>query len=679
MQAFEVFSAVGGVEAGADEARELDVRGGTPIVVPVSMLFVSDANVRKMRNVESLAELAASIEAEGLLNPLCVVAEEGKKHRPTGRFGVIAGGRRLLALQFLVENKRVPADWAVPCKVFDSGRAVGVSLTENVTQEAMHPADEAEAFRALVEEGKTIAQIAGRFGCSVLTVERRLKIANLAPQFLQLYREGKMEPKQLQALALTTDHAKQIAAWESLPSYSRSAYHLTQVLTESEVKLSDRLATFVGLNAYEAAGGAVRRDVFGDEDDIYFQDAALLQSLAATQLEAHAEALRAAGWKWVEVRQEVIGYETRARYGRLYAKGTKPSAFEAEAIEELAAMIQAVRGAYDNIVSSVEDESDLSDEQNVQADDLEAEAESLTDLLDAMKASLVAWTPKQLAESGCIVGVEYNGELEVMEGLVRPEDQKAAVSAGVRPEGGRVAAEKPKAAFSEKLLHSLTAHRTAAVAAALTDNPHVAMVALLHRLILSDRHSHIESPVRISLTDAGHRVGTLANDYANTPAASTLESARDRWGAKLPGEPAALFRYLLSQDAATLAELLALHVARSFDVIQGRESVRRGFNVSDAIVDALDLDMADWWNATPAQYLESVPKAKMIEAVTEACGEAEARDLAKMKKDEAVAAAAAKLEGKRWLPSPLRRAAVVADVVADEVAEDDDDMDGDTE
>jgi len=74
-------------------------------------------------------------------------------------------------------------------------------------------------------------------------------------------------------------------------------------------------------------------------------------------------------------------------------------------------------------------------------------------------------------------------------------------------------------------------------------------------------------------------------------------------------------------------------------------------------VEALDVDMADWWTPTPAHYLENVPKAKMVEAVTEACGEAEARDLLKMKKGEAIAAAAAKLEGKRWLPAPLRRVA----------------------
>lgn len=108
-------------------------------------------------------------------------------------------------------------------------------------------------------------------------------------------------------------------------------------------------------------------------------------------------------------------------------------------------------------------------------------------------------------------------------------------------------------------------------------------------------------------------------------------SVPSRADEELPADPAALFRYLLAQDAGTLGELLALHVARSIDAIQSRKATRRIFKVADAIVNALDLDMADWWMATPARYLESVPKAKMIEAVTKACGEAEAYDLAKMK------------------------------------------------
>ena len=74
-----------------------------------------------------------------------------------------------------------------------------------------------------------------------------------------------------------------------------------------------------------------------------------------------------------------------------------------------------------------------------------------------------------------------------------------------------------------------------------------------------------------------------------------------------------------------------------------------------ALADALDVDMADWWQATPATYFDSVSKAQLIEAGTEACGADAAKPMATQKKAEAVAYAAAKLEGKRWLPRPLRR------------------------
>ena len=55
-------------------------------------------------------------------------------------------------------------------------------------------------------------------------------------------------------------------------------------------------------------------------------------------------------------------------------------------------------------------------------------------------------------------------------------------------------------------------------------------------------------------------------------------------------------------------------------------------------------------------FLVHVPKSKIIEAVTEACGAEAAKDLPKMKKAEVQAHAAAALNGKRWLPAVLRRA-----------------------
>ena len=58
------------------------------------------------------------------------------------------------------------------------------------------------------------------------------------------------------------------------------------------------------VEAYEAAGGAVMRDLFQQDDGGWLQDAGLLDALVAEKLEREAEALRAEGWKWVEVATE---------------------------------------------------------------------------------------------------------------------------------------------------------------------------------------------------------------------------------------------------------------------------------------------------------------------------------------------------------------------------------------
>jgi len=136
--------------------------------------------VRKKHDPSTIPELAAAILAEGgLLNPLAVIPEKIKGSK--GDHGVVAGGRRLAALQYLAEHAAVRADVPVRCRVFDAERGVSVSLVENATQEPMHPADQLEAFKRLVDEGRTAGQIAAAYNLTALTVERRLKLARLAP------------------------------------------------------------------------------------------------------------------------------------------------------------------------------------------------------------------------------------------------------------------------------------------------------------------------------------------------------------------------------------------------------------------------------------------------------------------------------------------------------------------
>ncbi|MBT2304023.1 ParB/RepB/Spo0J family partition protein [Variovorax paradoxus] len=263
------------------------------VLVPLDKLVLSEANVRRVFNEDGIRELAALIESHGLLQRLAVVAQSD------GHFAVIAGGRRLRAMQLLATEGRWSASQAVECRLHDDARSVEVSLAENSGREAMHPADEMEAFRKLVEDGLTVAQVAGRFGVSTLTVERRLKLARLAPRFIDMYRADEIEPDQLQALALIENPATQEAVWDGLSVYDRSAWRIKSAVTAEACCADSRLARFVGLEAYEAEGGTVRRDLFASTDDlsgIYLDNPELLQALAMGKLRGLAAAVKQEGW-----------------------------------------------------------------------------------------------------------------------------------------------------------------------------------------------------------------------------------------------------------------------------------------------------------------------------------------------------------------------------------------------
>src|ERR1700733_9912652 len=116
-------------------------------LIPLTKLEISPLNVRKTTSKTADAELMASIKAHGLINPLTVIEQKG------GKFHVIAGGRRLAALQAPQKAGDLPKDHTVNCQVTDNQSAEEVSLAENVVRQAMHPADQFDAFKALVDAG----------------------------------------------------------------------------------------------------------------------------------------------------------------------------------------------------------------------------------------------------------------------------------------------------------------------------------------------------------------------------------------------------------------------------------------------------------------------------------------------------------------------------------------------
>src|ERR1700749_4291989 len=108
--------------------------------LPLNKLVPSPDNVRKTDRASGIEQLAASIAAHGLLQNLQV------KPNAKGQFEVVAGERRLTALKLLAKRKSIAVDFLVPCNTMNGENASEISLAENEIRQAMHPADQFDAF-----------------------------------------------------------------------------------------------------------------------------------------------------------------------------------------------------------------------------------------------------------------------------------------------------------------------------------------------------------------------------------------------------------------------------------------------------------------------------------------------------------------------------------------------------
>ncbi|WP_156901614.1 hypothetical protein [Azohydromonas australica] len=555
------------------------------------------------------------------------------------------------ALNLLFTQGKIDADFPVRCLEVSQEDAVSVSLAENCGREPLHGSDLFDSFQAMFEQGKTVSQIADAWGISPLTVERRLKLAKVSPKLMALYWDEKIELEQLMALTLTEDHQLQESAWENSSPWERPAHNLRRKLTERDVPPNNPLAQFVGFAAYEAAGGNIRRDLFSDDENSpgYMTEPALLEKLALDRLEREAEAVRAEGWRWVEVRTS-LSYTDRQAFDHCRTLDVDPSEEQQQRLDAIEALVSELEGQIDDL----DPEADSAAIDALEAQQQQAEAER-----EAIEQTLQQIDPRDLPLAGAVVYVDQRGELAVLRGLVHAEDRKAqAAQRGAAAAPGTTGtapapAKVPKADYSEKLLRQLTAHRTAALRATVADSPAVALRVLAYQLAvqtgLSSRCGSGDRPVEIRADTADVR--KEGADLAECKAQQAMEAHCERWGNLLPGDQQSLLAWVLKADDSQILDLLAVCTASTLNTVQGREAPQP---IAAAIAAAVDLDMADWWEPTAESYLLSVPKAKVIDAVREGAGAEAAADLEGLKKPEAVALAQQRLQGTRWLPPVLR-------------------------
>ncbi len=277
--------------------KTIDNTSIQPQLIAASRLEKSPLNARRTVGKMGMEELKASLLAHGLMQNL-VVTEAGD-----GQFHVIAGGRRLEAIRSLQSEGKLPQDFAVPCQVVSEEHALEMSLAENTVRLAMHPADQFEAFAALIDKGATAAEVAQRFGVEESLVLKRMKLARVAPQLLKEYRDDGITLECLMAFTLTDDHRRQLKVFKSLQDWQKDdPKAIRDALTEKMVEADSKFARFVGVDAYIAAGGCTRSDLFGKE--VYLEDPAVLNKLAEEKLDGIRKQLEAEGWGWVEINPE---------------------------------------------------------------------------------------------------------------------------------------------------------------------------------------------------------------------------------------------------------------------------------------------------------------------------------------------------------------------------------------
>ncbi|MFG1420508.1 ParB/RepB/Spo0J family partition protein [Roseixanthobacter liquoris] len=651
---------------GALPAPEAEAVSGAADFIPLNKLKKSPRNARKTPHSEATIEaLAASIAVKGMLQNLVVEPELDAAGEPTGSYFVTVGEGRRLAQLLRVKRKEIRKTEPVRCVIDTANDPYEISLDENVTREAMHPADQFEAFRELAENhGWGAEEIAARFGVTAHVVRQRLRLGTVSPKLLQVYREGGLNLDQLMAFAITEDHARQEQVHEGL-GYNKEPWIIRRDLTKTNVAATDRRAIFVGAEAFAEAGGTILRDLFTEDRGGFYEDAALLDRLVTGKLERIGAEVQAEGWKWVSVH---IDYPHAHGLRRAYP-------LPVELSEEDAAAYAAAQEEYNRLSEEWEGAEELPTEADERFGVLEADMERI-DVLRHI------YGPDDIARGGVLVVLSHDGTARIERGFMHPEDENWApeeAAEGVRlnedggitgfikdgeqdEDGNHVSAldaededagdaSKP---LSDLLVRDLTAHRTLGLRLALGEQPDMALIAVTHALAAPTFYRGSEA-VCLEIRPSSPHLGGHADGIEDTAPAKALADRHAGWQADMRRDVVDLWGFVAALDQASVLALFAHCASLTVDAVKlPWERKPRAHETADRLASALALDMTAHWTPTARSYFSRVTKAHIVAAVREAVSDEAAERIAGMKKQPMAETAEQLVVATGWLPALLR-------------------------
>ena len=632
---------------------------GAELIVPLNRLKASPKNARKTPHSPATIEaFAASIKAKGVLQPPVVEVERDGEGAPTGHYLVTIGEGRRQGLRLLAKRKAIKRTHPVRVIVDAENDAHEISLDENMTREAMHPADQFEAFQRLaVEKGYGPDEIGARFGVSAHVVRQRLRLGSAAPELMAAYREGALALDQLTAFCVSEDRERQRQVLEQIGPHT-PAYAIRRAMTEAKVRVDDRRVRFVGVEAYEAEGGGILRDLFTEDGGGWLEDVVLLDRLVGDKLAGLADEARAReGWKWAEA---VLDYPDLTGFGRVYPVAVERS--EADAAE-----ITALSEEYDRLVSETDAAEMLPPEVDARLEEIDKALQAFGPDFD--------YAAEARARAGVMVMLGHDGLARFERGLVRAEDAVAVAEPpppfdeAVAEDAGRAGSDSAKdsrpgaseedggPALSDRLVIDLTAHKTMGLRDAVQADAGAALATVVHALALQVFYPGygVWTPLQLRLTVSG--LERLAPGVEDGPAGRRVRDRCEAWGARLPERAEDLWEVVAALPPSEQLDLMACCAGVGLYAVRDPHDRRPGAVAqAETLAAAVGLDMAGTWTATASSYFARVSKARVLETVTEAVNAEEADRIAGFRKADMAEAAERLVEGRGWLPSVLRTA-----------------------
>lgn len=588
------------------------------------LVYNPDINARGDAETD-IAELTAMIRAEGIGQPLLVRPAKRNK----SKYEIVEGSRRWRAIGALIDAGDWQKTQAIPCMLreLDDEQAIELSLSNALSRLPLGAAEEAIAFTRMK---KPVAEIAIAFGIPERRVEQRLAIGQLHPPILAALKANEISIRDAEAFTLTPDTKRQAKVWKEFLANDRGAWWVKEMLTDKATSSKSKEAVLVGEEAYLAAGGAIRRDLFGE--DVWFEDRPLLLKLFEEKLAVIVSDYEKQGWSFVHVVRDTDDLAV-TRWQRLTPKG-EPSPEDAKRLKQIEREIASDDKKLVKLRTSDEDATDAQIDEEDALEEKIAAARRERDEIESRN-----FTDRQKAVSGVVISFGHRGELQIEKGKTKPgkvkQSKQTRDAKDEEDTGGSTtprAEEEPD--FAGAVLADLAGVMGGALQMTLVEKPGQALRLAIATLVMQD-FDHVP----FSLTFNAYAAPSPAQEQFKALIDELLRDAEGKDFAKT-------LAYLDELDEDALIKLLAILLADSLSWTMHHDAAGK------ALIRRLDPDCTRWFKADEA-FFNRLTRPQLVDALADVDA-VDARGRSHRKKPELVARCVEVLAPLNWLPAPLR-------------------------